>query len=131
MFVWVKGCMPHVKKWENDLLAQWCNRYKNGKKDGSSIQLSVEPINLYTIRFPEEELDRVLGLVGQTDYLYKRYKPIRTVTKWIQKFMKLEPVPEPSKLTPQMQPHPVFKAVAVTAIGLKKEKFRDDGTEML
>ena len=134
LFVWVKGIKPHVNKWENDLMAQWCSLYQNGKKKttgAQAIQLGVEPINLYTIRFPKEELDRVLGMVGGSEYLLKKHKPLRKLTRYVKKFMGLKDVPKPSKIMHCMQPHPVFKSVAVTPIGLKEEEMREDGTENL
>ena len=138
LYVLTKGDLDSVHRWQADLRAQFLKTYKNGKPKmmGKGIQqvrrLGVRPVQLFEIGFAEEELDTVLGMVHQSDYITDRYPVLGKYVKWLRKLLKLKPVPKPKpeKINPLLQPNQLDKAVAVVPIGLKKDIFKN-GEEML
>jgi len=138
LYVAAKGIKPHLEKWQNDLLAQWIPKWKDGKplmtpngKQRQYVQLAVRPVQLFEVGFPKEELDNVMNIIGTSNYVLKRYPMLNMGAKMLRKTMKLNEVPKPKKPMPFMQPHPMFKSVAVIPIGLKDDLKGDDGTEQL
>lgn len=136
LYVLARGIKPHLDKWQNDLLAQWVPMHQNGKPKVEQgmpvyIQLAVRPIQLFEIVFPEEEVDAVMGLCGAGSYMLDEHPSLNFGVKTLRKVMGLETPPIPSVKHPLMQPHPLFKSVDITPIGLKKDKFNAEGVEQL
>ena len=133
----VGGEANSVKRWQEDLSAQFFPTYKDGKKvvyENGLVEhrrLLVAPIQLYKICFAKEELDNVLPLVCPSDYIQKRYKWINKSLNFIKKILGLKPVPLPLFLNPLLQPNQVDKAVFVLPIGLKDDNVTKDGKEQI
>ena len=111
--------MPSVRQWQEDLSAQYLPFKFKGEK--TAVRLSVRPVQLYEIGFPEDQLDTVMNMVGSSDYILKRYPVLDKMAKWMRKFLKLKPVPKPKKPFKIMQPNNTNKAVAVVPIGIKDD----------
>ena len=122
LYVIAKGIKPSLEQWQNDLLAQYMP-VKTGKNKKGAIQLSVRPVQLFEIGFPEDQLEYVMSIVGTGDYILKRYPILHKLANIFRKVFKLQKVPIPKKVNSIMQPNQVNKAVAVIPIGLKKDKF--------
>ena len=120
LYVLTRGILSATKQWENDLAAQYLpfKVIEKGKKkpDNYLAQLSVRPVNLYEIVFPEECLDKVLGMVKPEIDLTKagKFKPF---IKWICKRLGLTKIPnyKPALVPPA-------DGVSVIGLGLKNDK---------
>ena len=132
LYVIGRGIKPHLERWENDLLAQpipYKFKDKDGKLQDGAVQLSVRPIKLYEIVFPEDQLDLVMSMVGTSDAVLKENPRINKFVKVLRKFMRLQKAPK-VKTSIWFAPNNISKAVGITPIGLKKDEFRD-GVERL
>ena len=142
LYVAVKGYEHHLTHWRNGLLAQVLPKYKDGKHvvlgvndEGKVIkefvELAVSPIQILEIRFPKEELDKVLGMVCPLDDYVTRKHPVLGMTASVmRKTLGLKSVPpvKPEFLNVFTQPNNGNKAVAVVPIGIKEDIMSpDDG----
>lgn len=138
LYVIGRGHNDSLKRWENDLSAQFFPVYdKNGKikknKQGQTLmrRLSVRPVQLYEIAFAEEELQNVLSCVCPEEYVEDRYSFIKRGLQALRKILKLKPVPKPTKINSLMQPNQIDKAVSIIPVGLKADARDNDGEEMI
>ena len=132
LIVGIKGNVQSCRRWEEELGAVKVPHTWKGKQ--GVRRLGVCPIRLYTINFPHDQLQTVLSVVGcgiGYNYVLKRYPILNKGVKWLRKLLKLKPVPIPKKIIEHMQPDPIYKAVAVIPIGIKKDAFDNEGEEML
>jgi len=109
-----RGIKDKLDRWVNDMLAQYLP-YEYAKDKKGLVQLSMRPIILYEIVFPEEHLDYVLGLMRHKhDYKSKFVFLLRKMlgAKAIKK-----PYPEWNKrvITGDF--------VSVIPVGIKKDEF--------
>lgn len=136
LYVVAHGHNDSLRRWENDLSAQFLPVYKNGKpyiKDGQQQfrRLLVAPVQLYKICFAKEDLDPVLNMVSPNDYVLKRYRIIRKIAAGLRKFLGLKPVPQAKRPNPFLQPNQVDKAVGITPIGIKPDEIDKNGFEQI
>ena len=129
LIVGVKGNIASVKRWEEELSSVKVPHTWEGEQ--GVRRLGVCPMNLYTINFPQDQLQTVLSVVGiGSNYVLERYPILNKGVKYLRRVLKLKPVPKPKSIVPHMQPDQVFKAVAVIPIGLKDDQFIN-GVEQL
>lgn len=142
LYVLAGGHNQSLKRWENDLSAQFFPTYTDGKKtvlgktkDGKPIiehrRLLVAPIQLYKICFAKEELNNVLPMVCPSSYIEERYKMFRFAVKMFRKLFGLIKCPTPTHINTLMQPNQIDKAVFVVPIGLKKDAMQMNGKEAI
>lgn len=136
LYVVAHGHNDSLKRWENDLSAQFFKVYKDGKpyiKDGQQQyrRLLVAPVQLYKIAFAKEELENVLPCVCPQEYVLDRYKIIKKMGNMLRKVLGLKPVPKPKFIDPFLQPNQIDKAVGVTPIGLKPDNTDANGFEQI
>jgi len=134
LYCLVGGEANSVKRWQEDLSAQFYPVYKKGKKlkAGKDIihrRLIVAPVQLYKIAFPQEELDNVVNAVCPNPYIEERYKPIKLMVRSLRKVLGLKNVPKPTNPNALLQPNQLDKAVFVAPIGLKKDHINKEGSE--
>lgn len=136
LYVIAGGHNDSLKRWENDLSAQFFKVYKNGVpliQDGQQVyrRLLVAPVQLYKICFAKEELENVLPLVCPSNYIENRYPFINKSLKWIRKFIGLKEAPTPKFEHPLLQPNQIDKAVFVQPVGIKDDQMDNNGNESI
>ena len=142
LYVLVAGEANSVKRWQEDLSAQFLPIYDGeGKQavDEKGLKLFqrliIAPVIPYKIAFHKENLDHVLAMVGSeasgNSYVEKRYGTIAFLVKWFRKILKLKEVPAAKRLNVFMQPNVVDKAVTVIPIGIKDDLVDDKGKELI
>lgn len=136
LYVMAGGHNDSLKRWENDLSAQFLPMYKDGKpleEEGKKMyrRLLIAPVQLYKIAFAKEELDRVLSMVCPTEYVEERYSTIKKLIKLFRRIMGLKQVPPPSFQNPLLQPNQIDKAVFVIPVGLKDDAYDANGNELI
>ena len=124
----IRGHKPELDNWIDDLLSVTL-KYKgginqNGKNIDAITQLGIRPVQLYEFTFPEEELQKVLGILnpGREMWIGRFTKYI----KWFRKFMRLKKIPE-------FEPNPFESGqyINITGIGLRKDVRNADGIEQI
>jgi len=136
LYVIGKGHTAHLKKWQDDLNAQFIPLMKNGEQiieDGKKmfVQIAVRPVQLFEIGFPKEHLDAIMSVVGTNDYIINRYKIIGRTLKFLRKLLGLKEVPPPKFINELMQPEQSQKAVAIIPLGIKEDIIDKNGFEQL
>ena len=120
LYVLTRGILSATKTWENDLAAQYLpfEVLEKGKKKPSKYlsQLSIRPINLYEIVFPEECLDDVLGMVKPSCDKGTAGKFSRFI-KMFSRVVGLKKIPDY-----KIKQLPPGDGVSVIGLGLKKDK---------
>ena len=119
LYVVARGVKTHQDNWVTDLLAKYLPyEYEKGKQ--GLVQLSVRPVQMYEIVFPESQLDEVLKAVKPGKVA--GYPWLDNISKMFSKLLKLKKIPEftdDGKF--RMAPH----AVTVHGIGIKDDIFVD------
>lgn len=119
LYVLTRGILNATKEWENDLNAQYLpfEVLEKGKKKPSKYlsQLSVRPVNLYEIVFPNESLQTVLGMVKpQTNKgVAGKFAPF---IKMFSKMLGLKKIPDY-----KLRDIPRGDGVSVIGLGLKDD----------
>lgn len=142
LYVIAGGEANSLKRWQEDLSAQFFPVYKDGKplvtgknaegKDlGQYRRLLVAPVQLYKIAFAKEELNNVLPLVCPSKYIQERYTWVDRGIRVIRKLLGLKEAPYPTWQHSLLQPNQVDKAVFVIPIGLKDDATDPNGLEMI
>lgn len=142
LYVVAGGEQNSIKRWADDLSAQFLPTYTDGKKTilgkddkGRDVyeyrRLLIAPVQLYKIAFAKEELKNVLPLVCPTDYVEERYGAIKHAIKLLRKILKLKEAPKPTHENPFLQPNQVDKAVFVIPIGLKEDGIDKEKRELI
>lgn len=123
------GMIPCLEQWEKDLQAvKLPFTYEQGKKK-CLIRLGVDRIQLYKIRFPEDQLEVVSQMLGISNYIPERFPKIKKFISMLRKIMKMDELKIPNKVIEHMQPDQINKAVAIIPIGTKKDAFAKEGFE--
>jgi len=136
LYVAAIGTKMCMDEWETDLRGvklPW-EHMKNGKKVKEYLRLGVCDFKLKKIFFPKEQLETVMSLVGvskEESYIIKRYPKIRAGMAILRKALGLKKAPHPKELLMHMQPNAYTKAVAIVPLGIKDDKFDNDGIEVL
>lgn len=122
LFVVMRGHKMWMDQFVNELQSQYLPyRYEKGKI--GMVQLAVRPIQLFDVVFPEEHLEKVLGMLQPYDSKNTKF------AFFLRKLMKLLPIPK------KRYPRPINifgQHVDVTGVGIKKdERSKDSGIEML
>lgn len=101
--------------------------FKNekGKKEKGQVQLIPREVKLYELVYPEDQHDKVLGLLKDG---YKKYKILHGLKKYLAKILGLKTLSKKERA--QLGKYPVSKNVGIHIIGTKKDKFKD-GVEQL
>lgn len=126
LYIAVRGIWDEVHRFVNDILAVYLPyKYHKDEKPGI-LQCALRPIWLFEIAFPEEELQRVYDIV----------KPDQSDIKGVgaamlRKIVKAEKVPDKIRKNYKPTPFPPKRSIAVTAIGIKKDKRDKDGIELI
>ena len=98
--------------------------YEFKKGEIGALQLSIRPIQLWEICFPEAELQKVLNTLKDTG----TSRISNTQRFFIRKMLKADAVPKIDENIPGMQ---VYKSnVEIALIGIKKDVYID-GVEMI
>jgi hypothetical protein len=98
--------------------------YEFKKGEIGALQLSIRPIQLWEICFPEAELQKVLNTLKDTG----TSRISNTQRFFIRKMLKADAVPKIDENIPGM---PVYKSnVEIALIGIKKDVYID-GVEMI
>ena len=132
LYVLTRGILSATKTWENDLAAQYLpfEVLEKGKKKPSKYlsQLSIRPVNLYEIVFPEECLDDVLGMVKPSCHKGTAGK-FSGFIKMFSRVLGLKKIPDY-----KIKQLPPGDGVSVIGLGLKKDKMnwkkKDRGNEV-
>jgi len=128
------GMIPCLEQWEKDLQAVKLPFRYDKDKPKCLIRLSVDKIQLYKIKFPEEHLEAVSQLLGITNYIPKRFAMIRRAILVFRKVLRLDELKVPEKILDKfkhIQPDGIKKAVAIIPLGTRKDMFTEKGMEML
>ena len=128
LYVLARGQADRLKRWVNDCLARYYTLKYGEDKDGKplmgKVQLSMRPIQLYEIVFPEEHLEAVCsalqpyGGYGFNEGVKGKLK------KMIVKLLKLDPIPQVPPDIKDLQNNPLYRDfVDCMGIGIKKDKY--------
>lgn len=119
LYVLARGNKDKLDRWVNDILAQYLPfEYEKGKPKGL-LQVSVRPIQLYEIVFPEEHLETVLGMVRP--YGCKFSKRIQRLAGVFRKVMGLDKIPEKEA---RCNNRVISPFVNVVGLGTKKDAYK-------
>ena len=118
-----RGIVDRINRWENDMLARYVPYKYEKDKPPARLQVSMRPIRLYEVVYPEEEHDNVMSMIwpNKTD----APGPLVSMVRRILKFGK----PKPWKKNKILICH--RNDVRVEYIGSKKDKRNKDGIELL
>lgn len=119
-YVLVRGTKRYVRRWQEDLEIAFLP-HKFAEDKVGAVQLSVRPIQLFEVVFPEAEKEKVLKLIGALDY--PNHTLIRKAARFFARILGLEPC-QPVK-DPIIYPH-----IEVFAIGTLQD-VKKDGIEKL
>lgn len=116
LYVIARANKPRLDKWVNDLLAQNFD-FEIDKNKFVKINLSVRPIQLFEIVFPEDSYEEVLAIVQP----YHRWGHLKKYTLLLRKLLGLKPI---QKIVGSN-----FKVnnefVDIIPIGIKKDIYKD------
>lgn len=129
MYIITRGMKDRVDRWVNDCLSKYFKfKYKRPDQDKSkmvngAIQLSMRPIQLWEVVFPEESYDDVLDIIQPYGWnnKFKKFAPI------LRKLMGLKPIKQ------GVEPKLLFYRdnVEVIGIGTKEDRRDQDGIEQI
>ena len=112
-------------QWKHELEAiKFPYKHKAGEPEGL-IRLGVADVKLYKLYFPSEHLDLVMSVVGVTpegSYALNKNPRLKTVVKWLRKFLKLKEAPLPKTVIKHMQPDQHLKSVVIMPIGTREDE---------
>lgn len=121
LYVLARGHEMFLDRWRNDLLARYFPLKYDNKKPIGNVQLSVRPIQLLEIVFPEPAYEQVLELVRPYDLRMK------WLTTMLRKGLHLKPIKKILKKDNLEIDH---RFVAIHGIGVKKDEYKD-GIELI
>jgi hypothetical protein len=138
LYVLARGQADRMQRWINDLNAQYLPFKHPALKKEGKIQLSVREMKLLEICFPEEQLDEVLKIVRPQQNL-PYFRLIRVLRRFLGK---VEDCPaydtkgvnsgDSGVLGTGWSFYRVLNdSVAVHAIGIKRDKRDEKGTELI
>ena len=130
-----RGNINEVRKFINSLNETWLNHmsdYTSEKPEERFTQINVQPIQLWSIVFPEEHKDIILNSIlegGNGDFVPHMKKKYQFFANMLRRLMKLKPIPEYKKdkkyetiYTPNVQK---------ITIGIKEDYKKENGVEGL
>ncbi len=121
-------------QWKHELEAiKLPYQHKKGEPKALT-RLGVADIKLYKLYFPEEHLDLVMSVVGvspEGSYALNKNPRLKTIAKWLRKFLKLNEAPMPKTVIEHMMPDQHMKSVVVMPIGTRKDEIGGDGMEKI
>src|SRR3990167_9981027 len=95
-----RGNINEVRKFINSLNQTWLNHmsdYQTGKPEEAFTQINVQPIELWSIVFPEEHKDIILNSIfegGDGSIVPHMKKKYQFFVNMLRRLMKLKPVPK-------------------------------------
>ena len=130
LYTFVLGVVPSIKQWEKDLQAVWLPMRRGKDKEAKhQVRMGVGEVKLYKLMFPKDQLNNVMGLIGEDPGYVEKYPEVASKVSWIRKLLKLKEAPKPTRIFPHMMPNKFNKAVAVIPIGTREDEVGDDGSE--
>jgi len=122
LYLVTRGIKDRTDRWVNDCLARYYD-YKCGEVAGKPIvgrlQLSMRPIQLYEVVFPEEHLNQVISDLQPYGGYGLQEGFIKKLVSLLRRMLKLEDIPKgilPNNTS-------VFsEGVDVFCVGMKKDK---------
>lgn len=126
MYVVARGILDRLKRWENDISAiYYPYEYKKGAPLGK-LQLSIRPIQLYEVVFPESCKSEVLSTI------YPSWNEDNIKFKAMQLMLRKIVGGEEIDMT-NIQPNDKLYRdfVGVIPISIRKDKYDKDGIELL
>ena len=135
LYIAARGITPQLDKWENLMLSTPL-QYEYGKMHGevakgqkmmSYWQLSMRPVRLYEVVFPEPELNKVMNMIKPE----KSWNPGYNKYVWaMRKALGLKEVPQLIQEKGYEWYDRNKQGVNVTGIGVKKDKW-ENGIEQI
>lgn len=122
LYVIARGIRTRLQEWENDVLAQYLPYKYDANKPKGEVQLSLRPIQLYEVVFPEEHYDKVLSALQPYD------ERAGALARVLRKILRLAPVKKGIPASQFKRRHPW---VSIIGVGAKKDKRDKDGIELL
>ena len=125
MVVAVRGILSQIEQFEKDLQAQFF-RFPHNNPEWAGlthVRLSVRPIRLYELVFPEDALKEVIATVRPWGFSpVSRSFMNNIMMSGIRTALQLEPMPEMDTESWRTLAHPVeIKDVEVLGIGIKRD----------
>ena len=129
LYVLARANLPRMERWVNDLLAQYYPyKFRKDFKNPNEpimqglLQMSVRPIQLYELVFPQDHLKDVL----ETVYPYHKTNP--KMAFMLRKMLGLDPLPREWCKEGALKKN--FRVMnhdmSVQFVGLKKDKFKHE-----
>jgi len=114
LYVIARANEPELERWKQELLAQYLPFEYDKNKPKGELQVSVRPIQLFEIVFPEEHLEKVLGAVQPYDQRAGHWGDL------LRRMLKLGKIRKkvPPNRFKQRHPH-----VSIIGIGVKRDRF--------
>lgn len=122
LYVLARADILRLNRWVNDCQAQYFP-WKLPKGYVPKVRLSIRPVQMYEIVFPENALTDVLKTVMPYDD-EQYYRVYRTM---LRKFMRLEKIPFVGEPNNRVNKHNVH----VMGIGLKKDRYKMKSWEQI
>lgn len=128
LYVVVRGDIWRMRRFLNELSAQYFP-YKYAKdKPPGRLQLAVRPIQLVEICFAEEEYRNVM----ETIWPFEKWKGAEIYQKFFTKLLGLKPIRKRDKKRFEFNHRvPTRWDVGILPIGIRKDKRDKDGIEKL
>jgi len=121
LYVVARGIADAINRFENNMLARFLPYKKEGKE--YLLQISMRPVRIYEIVFPEEHLENILRLINPSPA-----GNVEKLVKIMKRMLGLKTVKIPKGMKTDMT---VKSDVSVHLIGYRKDKYAKDGTELL
>lgn len=129
LYVVARGIADRLNRWENDLLAKFYMFDWQKGQQPRALQLGLRPIRFYEIVYPEPFHREVL----ETIYPYwneKNWK-MDAGKRILQKILNCGPIEDREKFQIKQNMKLYTDFVQCTAIGMKKDRYNEDGIEQL
>ena len=118
LYLLARANYPRLERWINDLLARYYP-YEYDKGKMGSLQLSVRPIQMFEIVFPEPQYKEILETINP--YGSRMAEIFKGRLNLLRRALKLEPVLKEEEINANDKM--VRHSVDVAAIGIKKDNF--------
>ncbi len=128
LFTFSRGLKQNVDRAINDLQAQYFEMHHEKEKDPIHAQFQVRPWQMWEFAFPAKHLNTVLATISYREN--KFYHGQERYFNMLRKILKLKEIP---KLDYAKTPRRAImnKGIGWHHIGIKEDKFSENGTEML
>lgn len=125
-----RGDKDCVAKFANELSAQrfnWTAKDKKGKKQKLIVAATLQPIQLWNVAFPKENLDLVLNSLNPKEESHG--KNVNLPMAMIRKALGAKKIP---KCKDKSKAFPIYrKHVQILGIGIREDQENEFGNEML